>query len=437
MNDMQIVKCGTTQRIASYEFLNWHELPIEVRQYFKCIGPLMDSDDHMELKVQKIYYNGGGELVNYGLNAFVRDIYCFESYSNSRVYVIYSDRFGRYYEVRDRKIAQFIYDAHLCISAEGVLLFYCTENNINSIVYATLNCKSGTTISAYNFTKPYKNNIITDIFTYDDITFVEVKGENNLDKYYYALNFSFKLFEAYGTQIYIEVHRLQGSRTDIFNNDFKYEHIQSRIEASDRLLSLSQVRRNYSLVEFKKRFGKKACCEEREKLETNYEHQIETSIISYAGDPGIDDCINSFVSHLIVLCPTISKKIGLFRRIEYHKNIIIQIDRFGDDHIHSNIPEYISISGMNLYVSPEGIILGINSNFLYVSLDGIVWKRYKLEELTKDETFYSAFISFNDGEVRLNVTLSGEKKQYFILNFKFDFWNLYTSPVEVYMNQGN
>ena len=443
MNDRtQYLKCGTITRLASIKSLEYEELPRDVRKYLSNHGPYFDSET--SVKFQKFYYNGGGNLVNYGFNTFIRDIYCIRIPSRDITRVIYSDRFGKYYQISDNKISEIIYSANLCVSAEGVLLFYDTKE----IMYATLNCKAGTIINISELLRVSKC-FIKDIFVSDGKTFIEIEDKNG-DKDCYGLSFTFNLFESYGTQIYVEAFKVKGNKTDILNNKVElYDKWYCEIEKAKRELLLSRATKIFTLKEFKKTFEKSEFCNTNEKLipddsfKFEDRNQIRTSLIAYEGDPGINDCINSFVYSILMLKPNINKRIGFFKRQKYKKNLIIQADRFGIPHIHTDIPNHLfePLSEVKLYVSLEGVIIGINSYNIFLSLDGIVWKSYKINDLVGKDlssklSFVSTTFSTDDDHNYLSVSANNkttfESSQIkFSMNFRFNFWDLYSSPIEL------
>lgn len=444
----QILKFGTTTRTVSKENLKYTDLSRDVRRYLSTHGLYFDSGTAISIK--KFYYNGGGKLVNYGLNAFVRDIYGIRLKEQNKIYVIYSDRFGKFYEVKDKQLAEFIFDADLCISSEGVLLFYYSYNTEKPMFYATLNCKAGTITYISSFTNLPKC-CIADLFAVKGKTFIKIRDKNN-DKEYYVLNFSFSLFESYGTQIYVEAFKIKGAHSDILNNRFETcGECYCKVEKAKKELSLSRTSKTFNIKEFKRNFRKSDICSTKEKVIPDdsfnsqiTNNQVKAELICYKGDPGINDCINSFVYSILMVRPNIRKKIGFFKSIRYKKNVIIQADRFGDVHIHSNIPDHLfnPLFDVSLYISLEGVIVGINSYKIFISLDGIIWKTYTMADLVGEDlatVLHNSSIQFftSDENNYLNVSEinSTDSKFKFIMNFKFNFWDLYSSPIEVYLDR--
>lgn len=139
-----------------------------------------------------------------------------------------------------------------------------------------------------------------------------------------------------------------------------------------------------------------------------------------------------------MLKPNINKRIGFFKRQKYKKNLIIQADRFGIPHIHTDIPNHLfePLSEVKLYVSLEGVIIGINSYNIFLSLDGIVWKSYKINDLVGKDlssklSFVSNTFSADDDHNYLSISTLESSQIKFIMNFRFNFWDLYSSPIEL------
>lgn len=139
-----------------------------------------------------------------------------------------------------------------------------------------------------------------------------------------------------------------------------------------------------------------------------------------------------------MLKPNINKRIGFFKRQKYKKNLIIQADRFVIPHIHTDIPNHLfePLSEVKLYVSLEGVIIGINSYNIFLSLDGIVWKSYKINDLVGKDlssklSFVSNTFSADDDHNYLSISTLESSQIKFIMNFRFNFWDLYSSPIEL------
>ena len=105
------VKLSTTKRHATKDKVYYLEAPEEAQKFLSRYLGRYDSF------FQRISYNGGGDLVNYGLNTFVRDIYMVNDQ------VVYSDRFGRYKYIIFKKVGKIISKCDLFITAEGMEIF--------------------------------------------------------------------------------------------------------------------------------------------------------------------------------------------------------------------------------------------------------------------------------------------------------------------------
>ena len=81
------IKLGTSIRKLITETISYEDAPKDVKKIYDNSVSLNEYNSNTKFKIIK--YNGGGDLVNYGLNTFVRDIYI-----HNKGIVAYSDRFG-------------------------------------------------------------------------------------------------------------------------------------------------------------------------------------------------------------------------------------------------------------------------------------------------------------------------------------------------------
>lgn len=400
-------------------------------------------------------YNGGGKLVNYGLNTFVRDIYMIHEH------VVYSDRFGRYKYIIDDKVAKIIYNSSLFITAEGVLLFY---NKTTGDIYATLNCKVGYLFNVSSFANngfDKEKFSIVDISTINKNTFIKVAGKDNKNTEYYLLNFSFNLYEAYSTQVMVNVKKVQDVHSSIEDLEQYSEYNEVSLPTFTKnsmtiklCTSSDYFRLKYSAEEqFFDLYG--LFNDNKEQIDHNYNLNIKK--IDNDSEIGIFDCINSFVKKIVIAKPFIVTKKSLFKKesdIGFRNTITIQ-DRFKKLYTSTEISNslYDIIFNLNIAsLSLEGVIVivGIfnyDNIHMIISLDGIMWKDYnisnifantfeELRNIAKDKVLTASLACKNDRDTFIISATDNNGDIIniceFVVDFTFNFWDLYNSPVEAY-----
>lgn len=441
------IKIGTLNRKLITETISYDDTPDDVKETYAKSVSLSDFSSNTMFNIVK--YNGGGDLVNYGINSFVRDIY-----THHIGIVVYSDRFGRYYKIFDKDITKLIINSNSLVTFEGIILFY-----TNYSIYATLNCKIGYMMNIDSFSselgKQYK---ISKIFCSNNKTYMETLDIVTNKKNYYLLIFFFNLYDAYSTQVKVQLEKIgtEYSYEDIVNKKFfdddSFEECDNQIvDTYNRILNISTVNTNLNSSEYKKIFGKKAGCIKR-KEHIDGDSTIFCTNIFYDGDIGIDNSINSFVKCLVIARPYIAE--GFWNFIFGYsniRNVLFQLDRFNTYYIYTDNINSIFDNSKNfkLYVSIEGVIIATYSikNCIYISfsLDGVVWKKYNLKDLVKtSKKIESVSVSYKYGRNVLTIyecneydashTDNTSSIQEYTIDFLFDFWSLYKSPVEAIFN---
>lgn len=426
------VKLGTIERKVSKDKVYYLEAPNEVNN---LLGRYLGEYNN---NFTCFSYNGGGDLVNYGLNTFVRDLYMIDKH------VVYSDRFGNYNVIEDKQISKIIANSYACISPEGVILFY-----NNSYIYATINCKTGCIVDVSSIVSKRKNYTIEEIIILNKVAYLKIQAnDNSEDVLYYALSFSFNFFESYGTQVYINFSKVKEKYIECFDGECDYELETetfnfdiNRIQKSDEIKKINCKTSNYSIEDFIEIFGEKSFCEQGEVLDPRSE--FYTKFFYFDGDNGINNCINSFIKEIYTVSPLIARKEGFFKRLKnvVVKNAIVLYDRLKNSYMQmyqANETLYY-ISESKLFVSQEGVIVALYDYnfdiFVLVSLDGIVWKKYNLKSMFNNRLNSNLEIKQKNSNLRIcsykNCMSNDEQNNFeIIINFTFNFWDLYGSPVE-------
>lgn len=424
------IKLGLANRKVITESMLYNDIPKEVKKVYEQFIAFKDYSTSTKFTIIK--YNGGGKLVNYGLNSFVRDIYVPSIGS-----VIYSDRFGNYFNIFDKDISKLIATSKVIVTAEGVILFYNSDQ-----IYATLNCKVGCIESLESLlsSETFK---ISKIFLLNKKTYMEIIDILSNAKGYYEINFSFDLYHSYSTQIKIDIEKVDKEviYSDItskkFFDDFEDENYQV-VSTSDKILDISNINITLSSIEYKKKFGKKAgCTKKKERINSDY--KIPSTLFYYDGDAGIDDSINSFVNEFVIAKPCITNS---FFNDGKRRNVLFQVDRFGTQFAYTdNINcAFDGASIYKLYVTIEGVIVTIYSikdcMYISISLDGIIWKKYNVKDFIKtSKKIGSILLSYKYCKNILTVyEYDSSNKEDYEIDFTFDFWSLYNSPVEATFN---
>lgn len=436
------VKLSTTKRHATKDKVYYLEAPEEAQKFLSRYLGRYDSF------FQRISYNGGGDLVNYGLNTFVRDIYMVNDQA------VYSDRFGRYKYIIFKKVGKIISKCDLFITAEGILLFY---NKDNGDIYTTLDCKVGYLFNVSSFVNDLhleENLSIVDIKSINNKTFINVSAKTTTDQNWYLLDFSFNLYASYGTQIMVNmVNVLKPAKLD--NDALKHEIISTDENLNTIIYKDNSVKKlnivNADVQDdpsnifdldglynsSKEKVSPNYCC---------YCHKID-----FNGEIGICDSINSFVKSIIIAKPLITTKKSLFKKQTNNalRNTITKRDRFNTLYTSTNISnslyEVIS-SCTGAFASTEGVITILNKKgdniHISISIDGIMWKDYDISDIFKDikdkirdKTISLEFTCKNGRDILTILTANNTDNKdtivcEIIVDFTFNFWDLYGSPVE-------
>lgn len=326
------IKLGTSIRKLITETISYEDAPKDVKKIYEHSVSAKDYSTYTKFKIIK--YNGGGDLVNYGLNTFVRDIYI-----HNKGVVAYSDRFGKYSKIYDKDIVNLITNSNVLVTPEGIILFYS-----NYSIYATLNCKAGYMVDIGSlFTEIGKEYKLSKVFCSNKNTYIEAVDIVTNQKSYYILIFSFDLYDAYSTQVKVQLEKIgtEYSYEDIVNKKFfdddSFEECDNQIvDTSNKILNISTVNTNLNSSEYKKIFGKKAGYIKR-KEHIDGDRTIFCTNIFYDGDIGIDNSINSFVKSLTIARPYIAE--GFWNFIFGYsniRNVLFQLDRFNTCYIYTD-----------------------------------------------------------------------------------------------------
>lgn len=422
------VKLATLGRKVSEDTVAFFKLPEKAKYLLKSY--IRNYDDPIKYK----YYNGGGDLVNYGLNTFVKDIYFINNH------VIFSDRFGNYNFIKDKQNSEVMANSTTCISPEGIILFY-NEN----LIYATLNCKVGCIIEISCIVPKKEKYVIDEIIISNKRTYLKVYSDKNKkDILYYSLFFSFNFYESYGTQIYMRYDKLKEKYIEYIEDNELSKEISDftvdTIQRSEEMLTLHSTSIDYTSDNFIEKFDKNFFCEGKEFLES----KVAIKLFSYHGDDGINNCINSFIKEIYTMSPIIYKKSGIFKKPELVsvKRTIAIYDRFGKSYMQSyEKDQTISyIPNSSLFVSQEGVLVALVTFnydvFILVSLDGIVWKKYNMKNIFDDISISSSNVQIKQKDNKMcicsykNCYSKDEQSFEIAIDFSFNFWDLYSAPVE-------
>ncbi len=375
---------------------------------------IRDMVDGQEMKIKKFYYNGGLDLVNYALNTFVKELYVIYKCDNP-VMCFCSDRFNNYYKILDKEIVTLIHFSQLCISPEGILIFY-----TQSKMYVTLNCKVGCIIE---FSDIIDTNNMKDveIVMLEGNTFIKVIYKKRGSETYYRLDFSFNFFASYGPQIGINVL------------DSNHKGTNETIVKSNNLKLLSIGSKYIPYKVLKNEFPSLLC---NENLTVKYSNCWANAYeLWHFGDTKIDDCINSFVHKICFMDVIKEKKVNIFKTKKVIKHAVISVDRSGQKCINDELHEFFDNVNSKFFVSTEGVIMRIVSKYhMFISLDGILWKHIDLVSILGIGDYYSGInFTCKNGNNYIIVVLSSTEKieKRYLLKFSFNFIDLYESPVEV------
>lgn len=431
------IKLGTTKRQVNKDKVYYLEAPNEVNN---LLGRYLGRYDSF---FRRISYNGGGDLVNYGLNTFVRDLYMVSEQ------VVYSDRFGRYRSIISKKVGKVIFNSDLFITSEGILLFY---NKNNGDIYATLDCKVGYLFNVSSFgdySLPEEDLSIVEINSINKKTFIKVSAKSTTYQECYLLNFSFNLYESYGTQITVYAVKTDDDYLS-YKSITTAETLSTIIDKNNSVKKLRILNTDFkgdpsNLFDLYGLYNSN-----KEKVSPDY--SIYHHKIDYNGEIGICDSINSFVKSITIAKPLITTKKSLFKKQTNNtvRKTITKQDRFNTLYTSTNISDalYEIISACNniAVASTEGVIVIFNKQYndihMTISLDGIMWKDYNISDIFKDikdkikDKIISIEFTCKNGRDILTILTVDNKNNIntticeIIVDFKFNFWDLYGSPVE-------
>lgn len=433
---MKKVKSSVESRTISIETLNYDDLPKKAKEkmYYATI--------------KKFSFNRGGQLVNSGLNTFVQDVFV----SRNEKTAIYSDRFNNFYSIKDTKIIKCLANSSKAtITDEGILIFY--SSNTDNDIYFTLNFKFGILIKFSDLISYYDSNIqLFEIFSLYGKTFAKIgihEGRKIMVNKYYLLDFSFNFFESYGTTIKIKFYDLNEkikSKKDI-TKDFKFEVESCKIYKNRSVIKLNEKLEEYELKKLTSN-PDTSYLENNEKIKS-YEYTYAKSICIYyeKGNIGINDCINSFTHHIRYIITPVRKKFNFSS--EYKLYLISRQDRFQNTDFYrvqkNDIFNNILCSNDSKYfVSLEGVIvilkLVAKQLFVYLSLDGFIWISYDISHLIDSDSDYN-YVELTSMDNQNYIVLSNTsdltskeaKPKKHLVDFSFNFWDLYSSPVEMFI----
>lgn len=441
-----MIKSSNKERTITSEYITISNVPTDILKLLKYNNEIC--------LIRKFSNKEGIELVDYGINAFVRDIFVNENTSTA----IYSDRFGKYHEIKNTEIANFLANAMLHITPEGILLFYSINENFSDYIYLTLNCKFGIFTKISSLIESEHKIEVYEVFNSNGKTFLKLCEDSFFTtKIFYCLfDFSINLYESYGSIINVKVHKLQDtSKIDLLISPFRSDFECTEIKKSNKIIELNSKLFDCPKSKFNKLYKKDIKLKKGEKI-----NSVKIRTFSNNGDIKINDCINAFVKNLSIA--SLAKYINHspFNKEQFFKYILILYNRYLDYEVRtsinsfditesnfssSNIETYFTEtlynSDTSLYVSLEGVIVAItvfrlNKIVILISLDGIIWKKYDIinnETKIRDNLFLKVkFIQENNYNYLILYDTFPEKplKKY-ILQFKFNFWDLYNYPVEL------
>ncbi len=378
-------------------------------------------------KMRKFYFKGGQNYVDYGINAFVREIYCYP-FTNL---IVFCDRNENFYHFNDESISDIILNSNVFITSEGFIIFYA-----GNFMYITLNGKFGTIIDTTSYGDI--NNIFSNEYGTTIIEFYE-----NFMSVYYQLVGNLIFINSYGKQMNLYLEKIE--------QDYDLIKPNIKIEVTDDMCG--SIRYNRTLDNSSDGFKRLYKKEIKMLCPIDYKMYIDTYLtvtlifleksISNSSDP-LNPCINSFVRTLLLTSFKIKKKFSLSRSknavdLSGWKYYLILHDR-------NNNPMYINLEKhtyaslndefLKFYISSEGIIAGIKASKIVISLDGILWHTYDLRNIISDSSLFDNYdsieLSVHNKKNYLTFNYKNDKKE-IPISFTFDFWNLYGSPVELHI----
>ncbi len=439
-----MIKSSNKERKIISEYITISNVPTNIIKLLKCNNEIGS--------IKKFSNKEGIELVDYGINAFVRDIFVNEKTSIA----IYSDRFGKYHKIENTEIANFLINAHLHITPEGILFFYSNNKDFSDYIYLTLNCKFGIFTKISSLIESEQKIRIFGTFNYNNKTFVRLCIDTSFTPrlFYCLLEFSINLYESYGSIINVKVHKLQDtSKSEILKGHFRSDFECTEIKKSNKIIELNSKLFDCPKSKFKKLYKKDIKLEKCEKI-----NSVKIRTFSNNGDIKINDCINAFVKSLSIAYLNNSIKYLPFDKELSFKYILILYNRYLDYEVRTSINSFDitnykfssnsietdiakTLYNSSIYVSSEGVIVAIkvytfNKIVILISLDGIIWKSYDIinnETKIRDNLFLKVkFTQENNYNfLILYNTLPEKPLKKYILQFKFNFWDLYNYPVEL------
>ncbi len=405
-------------------------------------------------KPEVLEYNGGGYLVDYGLNAFVKNIYIY----NGKVVCV--DYLGNCYQVKDPQLASIIQRGNLVVSAEGFLIFY-----LSTMIYVTLDCKLGSIYIISNLLGGEKVASCRRVFVSKGWTYLEVAELNAAEYIKYKLFFQLQLGrspQAFRPIIYLQLKEVPSENSQspkIIDMEFEEEIFSSHVESNDdvKMLSLSccTYYENRPLLKALKREFKHYISSETRRLsmkDTYYENikvvlgeRSWCAHVSLDNDSSFHNGINAMVFDLYFFSIDILKGwIPFLKCREKHQSYIVARDRFGEVRVVKfpflNSVTYFS-NDIKFYVSIEGVIIMLFEKdrkfFMLFSLDGVQWKIIELEKYFNKGNKNLKNLEINSKNGRTYISEKNWIDDYayttdkFYLNFSFDFWSLYQPCVSV------
>lgn len=443
-----MIKSSNKERKITSEYIKMSKVPDNLIDLLECTNNLN--------LIKKISNKEGFELANYGINSFVRDIFINETTSIA----IYSDRFGKYHKIKNEEIANFLANSNLHVTPEGILVFYSIDPKFSSYIYLTLNCEFGIFTKVSSLLNLDQKVKIYEIFNSNGKTFANVCIDSLFSsRFFYCLfEFSLNLYESYGSLINVKLHRLH----KIYKNEVLKGNFESDFECTDIMKNRNIIKLDTKLLDcakskFKKLYMKDVKLEKGERIDS-----INIKTFSNSGDIKVNDCINAFVKNLSIAVLKDSTKHFSFNKDVFFKYILIVYNRYLNYNVKPAIDSFdITESKSNqnsiethiaktlydssIYVSLEGVLVSIsvyrfNKIVVLISLDGLIWKSYDINEniISEKLLLKVEFIEENNYNYLILYDIDPNKplKKY-IFNFSFNFWDLYNYPVELSIDSIN
>ena len=390
-----------------------------------------------EIGITEIWSHvGGTELTNNGINSFIKEVFVIDN-----ELVCYSDRFSNFHVLTDKNVTRFIINeaTNLQVSPEGVLLFYSKDR-----LYITLNLEIGI-FSNYMEHLPLniKDNHIVNILSYQKNTFIALHNNDIVTQTipcYYRMAFYFNFYDSYASQVIEKIDFSHPySKQDIIEGNISYEEEKEPIvycNNSGKKLQISNF--SWRRKSFQKHIGK-LILNSGEKIYTDLE-KISGLSLCFKGDAKVNDCINSFLKECYFTSFPVTRSFGRNRR-DVAVNIVC--NRFDIE----AIAEPLSLSAKKGCVSEEGVIIlfsqDTHKTTISFSIDGYCWKTVDLEEAGRELNLpntggyvsnVNIFTQRGKTYLQIGVKIPSSdhlKKFFYRMNFTYNFWDLYRSPVDL------